>query len=148
LIRLQTQLSEALLLLMGFVAHSTGTEPGQEEIAAALRSYFTLDEVTNQINYLRKKPVEEEDGPLESPKKRAALRVNMIGRPTKNSLARAGFFTPGVVSGIEAIRKHAKACLGAAPSDEEIARSLRSSFILSELKNQIVYSRRNPQRKP
>ncbi len=32
--------------------------------------------------------------------------------------------------------------LGKAPGEEEIARSLKSSFILSELKNQIVHARK------
>ncbi len=111
LTRLNRDLEQAILLIIKYVAHTTGTEPCQEEIAAVLKSYFTLDEVTNQINYLRKKPLEN-----------------------------AGETVPS-------IRRHAHAMLGAAPSDQSIALSLKSSFILSELKNQIVHARnqlRNP----
>jgi hypothetical protein len=141
LIRLSRDLEEALLLAIKYIARATGTEPRQEEIAAVLKSYFTLDEVTNQINYLRKKPPENAGMVTAPGLRRLALRMNLIAGSQTNRLARAGFFIRPVADAIEGIRKHAKATLGTAPSDANIAASLRSSFILSELKNQIVYAR-------
>jgi hypothetical protein len=143
LIRLSPDLEQALLLVMKYVAHTTGTEPRQEEIAAVLKSYFTLDEVTNQLNYLRKKPAENPSARAFSGFQRTGMRINMIGASQMNCLARAGFFIRPVADAIETIRRHARARLGAPPSDASIALSLRSSFILSELKNQIMHSR-NP----
>lgn len=124
-----------------FVAQSTGIEPTQAEIAAALNSYFTLDEVTNQIRYLRKKPIEATGSPQPGSPPLPRHRINLAGSRLANSLIRAGFFIEEIGAGMAAIRTHAAAVLGAAPSEDEIARSLKSSFILSELKNQIVYAR-------
>jgi hypothetical protein len=142
LIRLSRDLEEAVLLAMKYIAHATGAEPSQEELAAVLKSYFTLDEVTNQINYLRKKP--PENAGLEAPfgLRRPTLRVNMLAAPQTNYLARAGYFVRPLADAIEAIRTHAKSMLGTAPSDANLAASLRSSFILSEIKNQIVHARK------
>lgn len=141
LTRLSRELTAAVLLAMKYIAHATGTEPSQDELAAVLRSYFTLDEVTNQINYLRKKPPESPGSDAPSGLRRPNLRINLIAASNSNCLARAGFFIQPIAEAVEGIRKHAKAMLGAAPSDASIASSLRSSFILSELKNQVVYTR-------
>jgi hypothetical protein len=146
LIRLGRGLREAILATMAYVAQATGAEPGQEEIAAVLRSWFTLDEVTNQIGYLRKRPGERDEPPVESALDRLSYRINLAAAPARNTLARAGFFIRPVAEGLVMIRKHAKSVLGSAPSDDEIARSLKSSFILSELKNQIVHARRGAKR--
>jgi hypothetical protein len=146
LTRLSRDLEQAILLIIKYVAHTTGTEPSQEEIAAVLKSYFTLDEVTNQINYLRKKPLENAGEAVPSDRQRPAMRINMITAGI-NCLARAGYFIRPIADAIGEIRRHAHAMLGKAPSDQSIALSLKSSFILSELKNQIVHSRnqlRNP----
>jgi hypothetical protein len=143
LVRLSRPLEEAILLVMRYVALATDAEPRQEEIAAVLRSYFTLDEVTNQINYLRKKPPED---PVAGPGfRRTPMRINLTGAAQTNCLARAGFFIRPIADALGALRKHAHATLGVAPSDETIALSLQSSFILSELKNQIVYGRNQAQ---
>jgi hypothetical protein len=147
-VKLEKNLKEAILSVMAYVRHATGTEPGQEEIAAVLRSYFTLDEVTNQIGYLQKKPPENEaagGAPLPG---RLTFMINLMSGPPKNSLARAGLFSRAIAEGIARIRKHAEAVLGAALSDEHIARSLKSSFILSELKNQIVHARKHSRKPP
>jgi hypothetical protein len=69
------------------------------------------------------------------------MRINMIAAARTNCLARAGFFIRPIADAIGEIRKHAGSMLGVVPSDASIALSLRSSFILSELKNQIVYAR-------
>ena len=45
-------------MVMQFAGQATGTEPTQQEIASVLKSYFTLDEVTNQLNYLRHRAAE------------------------------------------------------------------------------------------
>lgn len=144
LVRLSDQLQAAILLVMNYVAQSTGTEPSQEEIATVLKSYFTLDEVTNQLNYLRKKSLLNASPGADSGLRPAAIRINLMVDRGKNHLARAGFFIQPIAQAVAEIRKHAQAVLGAAPSDEDIARSLKSSFILSELKNQIVHARQPP----
>jgi hypothetical protein len=141
LIRLPDPIKEAILMLVQYVMHASGTEPNQEELARALKSYFTLDEVTNQLSYQRRKrgsPPKEADGAAPQ----AAWRFNMAGGPSRNSLARAGYFIEAIAEGIEAIRRHAASVLGSEPSDREIALSLKSSFILSELKNQILHARK------
>lgn len=145
-IRLSRDLEEAILLVMKYVAHTTGTEPRQEEIAAVLKSYFTLDEVTNQLNYLRKKPPDRSGANAVTGFQRPTMRINMAAASRTNSLARAGYFIRPIADAIGEIRRHAQAMLGSAPSDESIALSLRSSFILSEIKNQIVHSRNQVQR--
>jgi hypothetical protein len=144
LIRLSNHLQAAILLVMKYVAQTTGAEPSQEEIATVLKSYFTLDEVTNQINYLRKKPPVQERPGADSGFRPTPIRINLMVAPNKNPLARAGFFIQPIAEAVAEIRKHATALLGAAPSDEDIALSLKSSFILSELKNQIVHIRQQP----
>jgi hypothetical protein len=133
---------------MAYVEQATGAEPSQEEIAAVLKSYFTLDEVTNQINYLRKKPAADERAEERSGLGRLSLRINLMSGPTRNSLARAGFFIRPIAEGIVGIRRHAKATLGVVPSENEVARSLKSSFILSEIKNQIVHARKSGTQNP
>ena len=143
-IRLGKGLREAILCTMAYVARSTGTEPTQEEIAAVLRSWFTLDEVTNQINYLRKRPIEGDEPASETALDRLTFRINLAAAPARNTLARAGFFTRALAESLLLIRRHATSALGSAPTDDEIARSLRSTFILSELKNQIVHARKKP----
>jgi hypothetical protein len=141
LTRLSRDLEGAILLAMKYIAHATGTEPRQEELAAVLKSYFTLDEITNQINYLRKKPPENADMETRFGFRKPTLRINMMAASQMNCLARAGLFIQPIADAISGIRKHAGAMLGVAPSDASIALSLRSSFILSEIKNQIVYAR-------
>lgn len=147
-VKLEKSLKEAILSVMAYVKHATGTEPGQEEIAAVLKSYFTLDEVTNQISYLQKRPLENEADDGDSSHSRLTLRINLMSGPPKNSLARAGLFSRLIAEGIARIRKHAESVLGAALSDDHIARSLKSSFILSELKNQIVHARKHSRKPP
>jgi hypothetical protein len=145
-IKLGDSTTAAILMVMRFTGQTTGTEPTQQEIASVLKSYFTLDEVTNQLSYLRHRPPDNEEalGFFDAP--RLSLRINLSGASHQNSLARAGYFIEAIGEGLAAIRKHAQAVLGTKPSDAEISRSLMSNFILSELKNQIVYARRHPRR--
>lgn len=144
LIKLSDPLREAVLTLARYVARASGTEPSQKELSAALNSYFTLDEVTNQLNYLRRKPHKPEEGEAEpegDSQPGAPWRFNLARPPSRNSILKAGWVVSEVAKGIEAIRKHAAGVMGSVPSDREIADSLCSSFILSELKNQIVHAR-------
>lgn len=140
-IKLGDTTRDAILSVTRFVAQATGSEPTQAEIAAALSSYFTLDEVTNQIRYLRKKTGGQAAASDAGGTTRPRHRINLATGLHANSLARAGYFIAAIGRGIAAIRRHATTVLGTPPSEEEIARSLKSSFILSELKNQIVYAR-------
>jgi hypothetical protein len=145
-IKLGDSTTAAILMVMQYAGQATGTEPTQPEIASVLKSYFTLDEVTNQLSYLRHKPPNNEEALALFTTPRLSLRINLTGTSHHNSLARAGYFIEAIGEGLAAIRKHAQAVLGREPSDEEITRSLMSSFILSELKNQIVYARKHPRR--
>jgi hypothetical protein len=145
-IKLGDSTTAAILMVMRFTGQATGTEPTQQEIASVLKSYFTLDEVTNQLSYLRHRPPDKEEALAFLDAPRLSLRINLSGASHQNSLARAGYFIEAIGEGLAAIRKHAQAVLGTKPSDEEITRSLMSNFILSELKNQIVYARRHPRR--
>jgi hypothetical protein len=132
---------------MAYVAQATGAEPTQKEIAAVLASHFTLGEITNQIAYLQRRPPEAEETAPPAGGLKVPWRLNLSGAPSRNSLARAGFFIEAIAASIAGIRKYARTTLGAEPSDEIIALSLTSSFIASELKNQIVYSRKKPPKK-
>jgi hypothetical protein len=145
-IKLGDSTTAAILMVMQFAGQATGTEPTQQEIASVLKSYFTLDEVTNQLNYLRHRPPNDEEALALFTAPRLPLRINLNGASPQNSLARAGYFIEAIGEGLGAIRKHAQAVLGSEPSDMEISRGLMSNFILSELKNQIVYARRHPRR--
>jgi hypothetical protein len=140
LIRLPDPIKEAIWTVVDYIARSSGTEPTQEELAQVLQSYFTLDEVANQLNYLRRRP-EKPEPEADNPAHKAPWRFNMRGIPLRNSLLRAGWFTSDVAAGIASIRRHAGSVIGSEPSDLEIAQSLTSSFILSELKNQILHAR-------
>lgn len=148
MVKLEKDLKEAILILMAYVRQATGTEPSQEEIAAVLKSHFTLDEVTNQINYLKKRPRKDQSAGSDSSRAPLAFRINLRFGPPKNTLARAGLFSPAIAEGIARMRKHAETMLGEPPSDEDIALSLKSTFILSELKNQIVHARNHPRKLP
>jgi hypothetical protein len=145
-IKLGDSTTAAILMVMQYTGQATGTEPTQQEIASVLKSYFTLEEVTNQLSYLRHRPPDNAEAlaPFDAP--RLSLRINLSGASHQNSLARAGYFIEAIGEGLAAIRKHSQAVLGTQPSDEEINRSLMSNFILSELKNQIVYARKHPRR--
>lgn len=74
-------------------------------------------------------------------------KMNLIGGPPKNSLARVGLFYENVQEAISAAQRFVKDSGADKPSAGEIALSLRSSFILSEIKSQIDWQR-NAQKKP
>ena len=140
-IRLDDSIKDAVLTIMNYVRVQSGIEPTQEELAVILNSYFILNEVGNQIRYQlkkdEKKELEKRDiskGPL--------WTLNLKGGPRLNILARAGIFHKSIQEAIEATRKHMKKTSGSEPNNNTIAASLKSSFILSEIKNQMDYLRK------
>ena len=63
--------------------------------------------------------------------------------PAKNVLSRAGVFHRNILEAMEAIRTFMEKTADTSPSHDVIAKSLKSSFILSEIKNQIIWQRKN-----
>ena len=149
---IENRIKNAILTIMRYVQHTTRIEPTQEEIAEALKSYFILNEVANQIKYQLKKSQEKEEDQDEIIEPNWTL--NLMTGPGKNTLARAGFFRRCILEAIQATREYMTKTIGAEPSNDIIAKSLKSSFILSEIKNQIEWQRRNskktgePRKKP
>lgn len=141
-LRIDKCMQDAVLTIMKYVQNATGNEPTQEEIANALKSYFILNEVGNQIKYQLKKRGnggEEDQIDIKEP----FWKLNLMADPGKNILARAGFFHRSVSEAIEAAREFMKKTIGAKPGNDIIAGSLKSSFILSEIRNQIDWQRKN-----
>lgn len=139
LVRLGKQMTEAILTLLKYVGEATGTEPSQEEFANALKSYFILNELGNQIKFLRKKQILLQ--PPETASELPFWTLNLMKGPPRNSLVRVGLFYPKIKEAISAARRFVKDSSGQEPSEAEIAMSLKSSFILSEIKNQIEWQR-------
>ena len=144
LFRVGKHLTDAILTLMKYVRDTTGTVPSQEEIANALKSYFILNEIGNQIRFQRKKPIAL-DQPERSSKE-PFWRLNLMANSPKNTLVRAGLFYEGVQTAIKTAQNFVKKLNGDEPSEEEIALSLKCSFILSEIKNQIDWQRQGTQK--
>jgi hypothetical protein len=134
-------IKDAILTIINYIKTETGVEPTQEELAALLKSFFILNEVGNQVKYQLKKeatnpggtPVED-DGPF--------WKLNLKTGPGRNTLARSGIFHRSIKEAIESMQQYVKKTIGADPSYDIIAKSLKSSFILSEIKNQIDYQRK------
>ena len=61
--------------------------------------------------------------------------------PCRNSLVRVGLFYSDVKEAIIAAQRFVKDSSGQEPDEAEIALSLKSTFILSEIKNQINWQR-------
>jgi hypothetical protein len=142
LIRFDDVLWESLLLVMRYVKHGTGVEPDQEELAQTLGAYFICNEIGNQLKYLRKRRAEAEDKPP-ADLWRPRWNFDLISGPPRNNLARVGLFIAEVGKAIEQIRLHAQNAIGTEISDQDIAQALRSSFILSEVVNQVKWLRQS-----
>ena len=140
LVRLSKQMTDAILRVMKYVKNTTGTEPTQEEIANALKSYFILNELGNQIKFQRKQPPAARK-PLEESLPRPFWRLNLRDGPPKNSLVRVGLFYEDIQAAIKVAQTFVKNSTGDEPSEENIAFGLQSDFILSEIKNQINWQR-------
>lgn len=140
LIRFDDVLWESLLAVIRYIKGATGEEPNQEELARTLGSYFILNEIGNQLKYLKKRS----SGANEPPPVdlwRPRWNFNLLSGPPLNNLARAGLFIGPVGEAIDQIRTHARQVAGHAVDDNDVARSLRSSFILSEIVNQVKWLR-------
>ena len=149
LIRVEDSIKDAILTIIRYVQVTTGIEPTQDEIAEMLKSYFILNEVGNQVKYQLKKAskndVDDEDDEDQIDVRRPLWTLNLLKGPGKNVLARAGVFTGNINTAIQSVREFIKKSIGVEPSDDILARSLKSSFILSEIKNQIEWQRKNAQ---
>jgi hypothetical protein len=140
-VRMGDGIKDAILTIMKYIKTVTGTEPSQEDVATLLKSYFIVNEVGNQIKYQLNKGTtagEDNDFSTRSP----FWKMNLMGGPGQNILARAGVFHRSIKEAIDSTRQYMKKTMGADPDDNVIARSLKSSFILSEIKNQYDYQRK------
>jgi hypothetical protein len=144
-VRIDDSIKDAILTIIRYVKTATGIEPSQLEIAAMLKSYFILNEIGNQVRYQLKKGAEKEhENPAAG--QRPFWTLNLITGPSSNALARAGVFHSSIQEAIAAAKDFIKKTVGVEPSDDLLARSLKSSFILSEIKNQIDWQRKNARR--
>ena len=139
--RLGDSIKGAILTILEYIKQETGAEPAQEEVAALLNSYFIINEVGNQIKYQLKQgaPVA---GAVQTGSEGPFWKLNLITGPGPNVLAKAGIFHQNIKEAIDSTRQYIRKTSGTDPSDDVIARSLRSSFILSEIKNQFEYQRK------
>ena len=60
-IRIEDNITDAILTIIRYVKFATGVEPTQDEIAEMLKSYFILNEIGNQVKYQLKKASQKED---------------------------------------------------------------------------------------
>lgn len=145
-VRLEDSIRDAVLTIMKYIKAHTGVEPTQQEVAAILKSFFILNEVGNQIKYQLKKD-EQNDAEKPTNLKGPFWTLNLRSGPGQNILARAGVFHKSIQEAIEATRQYMIKTTGAEPGYDTIAASLKSSFILSEIKNQIDYQRKITKKK-
>ena len=145
-IRIEGSIKDAILTIIRYVQVATGVEPTQDEIAEMLKSYFILNEVGNQVKYqLKKASQREDDDDDQIDIRRPFWTLNLMSGPGKNVLPRAGVFTSNIQAAIQSAREFIKKATGVEPSNDILAKSLKSSFILSEIKNQIEWQRKNAQ---
>ena len=145
-IRIEGSIKDAILTIIRYVQVATGVEPTQDEIAEMLKSYFILNEVGNQVKYqLKKASQREDDDDDQIDIRRPFWTLNLMSGPGKNVLPRAGVFTSNIQAAIQSAREFIKKAIGVEPSNDILAKSLKSSFILSEIKNQIEWQRKNAQ---
>ena len=144
-VRLEDSIKDAILTIMKYVKVVTGVEPTQEEIAEMLKSYFILNEIVNQVKYQLKKesePDHEDQVEIKNP----VWTLNLKSGPVTNVLARAGLFQKSILDAIQTTHEFMVKNLGSEPSADVLSKSLKSSFILSEIKNQIDWQRKNTQK--
>jgi len=144
-VRLEDSIKDAILTIMKYVKVITGEEPTQEEISEMLKSYFILNEVGNQVKYQLKKEAEKKDDDDDDSIQmiNPVWRLNLKTGPGKNVLARAGLFQFSIMDALQTTSDFVQKATGTEPSADILAKSLRSSFILSEIKNQIDWQRKN-----
>ena len=145
-IRIEGSIKDAILTIIRYVQVATGVEPTQDEIVEMLKSYFILNEVGNQVKYQLKKASKRKDDEEDQIQIRGPFwTLNLMSGPGKNVLPRAGVFTSNIQAAIQSAREFIKKAIGVEPSNDILAKSLKSSFILSEIKNQIEWQRKNAQ---
>jgi hypothetical protein len=142
---IEDSIKDAVLTIIRYVKIATGVEPTQDEIAEMLKSYFILNEIGNQVKYQLKKASKKEDDENQIDIRRPFWTLNLMAGPGKNVLTRGGVFTSNIQAAIQSAREFVKKTMGVEPSDDILAKSLKSSFILSEIKNQIEWQRKNAQ---
>ena len=140
--RMDDSINDAILTIIRYVQVATGVEPTQDEIAEMLKSYFILNEVGNQVKYQLKKASKKEDDEDQIDIRGPFWTLNLMSGPSKNVLARVGVFGSNIQAAIQSTREFIKKTFGVDPSNEILAMSLKSSFILSEIKNQIEWQRK------
>ncbi len=140
-VRIEDSVKDAILTIMRYVEGISGEEPTQDEIAEMLKSYFILNEIANQIKYqLKNKAEKAEEDQIDS--RNPVWTLNLIAGPGKNVLARAGVFHKSIPEALQVVNDFMLKTIGSVPSSEILSRSLKSSFILSEIKNQIDWQRK------
>ncbi|MGD8342465.1 MAG: hypothetical protein PVI38_01300 [Desulfobacterales bacterium] len=132
-------MTDAILTVLRYVKITTGIEPTQAEVAEALKSYFILNEIGNQIKFQRKKQMAP--APPQSRWRHPFWKMNLKSGPVKNNWVRAGLFDEDIKDALMTVRGFVKDSGATEPTQAEIALSLKSSFILSEIKNQIDWQR-------
>ena len=145
-VRLEDSIRDAILTIMKYVKATTGVEPTQDEIAEMLKSYFILNEVGNQIKFHLKKGTDDEKKADASTIKSPIWKLNLLAGPGQNILARAGLFQKSILDAIQTTNDFMANTIGSEPSADILSKSLQSSFILSEIKNQIDWQRKNPKK--
>ena len=68
-------------------------------------------------------------------------KINLKTGPSRNNLVRAGLFYKNMQDALNTVKRFVIDSGADEPSEAEIASSLMSSFILSEIKNQIDWQR-------
>ncbi|MGD8294275.1 MAG: hypothetical protein PVF37_21355 [Desulfobacterales bacterium] len=142
-IRVEDSIKDAILTIIRYVQVTTGVEPTQDEIAEMLKSYFILNEVGNQVKYHLKRASKKENDDDQIKIRKPFWTLNLLTGPGKNVLARAGVLSGKIDASIQTAREFIKKEIGVEPSYEILAKSLKSTFILSEIKNQIEWQRKN-----
>lgn len=135
-------MADAIITVQKYVKYQTGARATDIEIANTLKSYFIMNEIGNQIKFQRKKALARAEGRSQEPKG-PLWTMNLMDSTLKSNLSKAGLFTQCIQEGIETTANFVKKITGQKASMEEIANSLTSSFILSEIKNQIDWQRKN-----
>ena len=141
-IRIEGSIKDAILTIIRYVQVATGVEPTQDEIAEMLKSYFILNEIGNQVKYQLKKASENKDDKDQIEIRGPFWTLNLMTGPGKNVLTKGGVFTSNIQAAVRSVRKFVKKTIGKEPSNDILAKSLKSSFILSEIKNQIEWQRK------
>ena len=143
---IEDSIKDAILTIMKYVQVATGVEPTQDEIAEMLKSYFILNEIGNQVKYQLKKASEKKDDKDQIDTLRPFWTLNLMTGPGKNVLTRGGVFTSDIQAALRSVREFVKKSIGVKPSNDILSKSLKSSFILSEIKNQIEWQRKKAQK--